>query len=189
MHLIAISLNRALVLVPCIYALFAFRWSAVLIAALVPDLAPFISLIGAVFFSILGLMCPAVIHLATFWDHDDENGVCSEDWDSEDDSDFDGDYIAVSDDVDLDGVRRPSQMRRSSIHRKKGMSRLAIAKDVAIILIALVALVSGSYTSLVDIIALHTGGHEHSGNATVVSTAHANMTSHTVIGPGPESVF
>lgn len=158
-----------------------------LIAALVPDLAPFISLIGAVFFSILGLMCPAVIHLATFWNHNDEDGEQSDDWDTEDDSSLDGDYYAVSDHADLGRARRPPQMRRSSIHRKKGMSRLAIAKDVAIVLIALIALVSGTYASLVDIVAFYNGGHGghggHAGNATTAVPTDA------VIGPGPESVF
>lgn len=165
-----------------------------LIAALVPDLAPFISLIGAVFFSILGLMCPAVIHLATFWNHNDEDGDDADDWDSEeDDSSLDGDYYAVSDDAGLGrGARRPPQMRRSSVRRrKKGMSRTAVAKDVAIVLIALIALVSGTYASLVDIVAFYNGGHggAHAvGNATATAAA-ATTAVPTVIGPGPESVF
>lgn len=168
-----------------------------LIAALVPDLAPFISLIGAVFFSILGLMCPAVIHLATFWNHNDDEDGDEDDWDSGDESSFDGDYYAVADDAGLGGrgARRPPQMRRgSAARRRKGMSRAAVAKDVAIVLIALIALVSGTYASLVDIVAFYNGGGHGGGahggggggNATVFVTA---SPADAVIGPGPESVF
>lgn len=157
------------------------------IAALVPDLAPFISLIGAVFFSILGLMCPAVIHLVAFWDNDDENGMESGDSDSEDEMDFDGDYYVVGDDADLGGVPRQPRRRNSgrSVRRRKGMSRMAIVKDVAIILIAVIALVSGTYASLVDIVAFYGAGGEttvHAVNATLESTT-------TTIGNGPESAF
>ncbi|CAH1732867.1 proton-coupled amino acid transporter-like protein pathetic [Aphis gossypii] len=161
----------------------------VLIAALVPDLAPFISLIGAVFFSILGLMCPAVIHLVAFWNHGNENGEDTDDeTDSEDDLDFDGDYYAVEDDTDLEAVQRQPQRRRSSgrstRRRRKGMDRWTVAKDVAIVLIALIALVSGTYASLVDIVAFYggeSGGHHEAGAV--------NGTATTTIGPGPESAF
>lgn len=160
-----------------------------LIAALVPDLAPFISLIGAVFFSILGLMCPAVIHLVAFWNHGNENGEETDDeTDSEDDLDFDGDYYAVEDDTDLEAVQRQPQRRRSSgrstRRRRKGMNRWTVAKDVAIVLIALIALVSGTYASLVDIVAFYggeSGGHHAAGAV--------NGTATTTIGPGPESAF
>jgi len=40
----------------------------VLIAIALPDLEPFISLVGAICFSILGLLCPAVIEIVTFWE-------------------------------------------------------------------------------------------------------------------------
>lgn len=160
---------------------------SVFIAALVPDLAPFISLIGAVFFSILGLMCPAVIHLFAFWERNDENGEDYDESDTEDDLDFDGDYYAVDDDTDLDGMQRQQQRRRSSgrsTHKRKGMSRWTAAKDVAIIMIALIALVSGTYASLVDIVAFYGAGvedGEHNVNGTYVAT--------TTIGPGPESAL
>jgi proton-coupled amino acid transporter len=35
----------------------------------VPTISPFISLIGALCFSILGLIVPAFIEVITFWDH------------------------------------------------------------------------------------------------------------------------
>lgn len=41
---------------------------AVLIAVAVPTIIPFVSLIGAFCFSILGLMCPVFIEVVTFWD-------------------------------------------------------------------------------------------------------------------------
>lgn len=152
-----------------------------------PDLAPFISLIGAVFFSILGLMCPAIIHLVAFWDNDDENGVESGDSDSEDELDFDGDYYVVGDDADLDSVPRQQQRQNSgqSLRRRKGMSRFAIVKDVLIVLIAVIALVSGTYASLVDIVAFYGAGSEttvHAVNGTIETTT-------SVIGNGPESAF
>ncbi|XP_044252291.1 proton-coupled amino acid transporter-like protein pathetic [Tribolium madens] len=41
---------------------------SVLIAVAVPTIVPFVSLIGAFCFSILGLMCPVFIEVLTFWD-------------------------------------------------------------------------------------------------------------------------
>jgi len=166
----------------------------VFIAALVPDLAPFISLIGAVFFSILGLMCPAVIHLAAFWNHGDEDGEDTDDaTDSEDDLDFDGDYYAVDDDTDLEAMKRQPQRRRSSgrttRRRHKGMSRWTVAKDVAIVLIALIALVSGTYASLVDIVAFYGADGESGQHAANGANGSAVVPGTTTIGPGPESAF
>ncbi|XP_063910325.1 proton-coupled amino acid transporter-like protein pathetic isoform X2 [Zophobas morio] len=40
----------------------------IIIAVLVPEIVPFVSLIGAFCFSILGLMCPVVIEILVFWD-------------------------------------------------------------------------------------------------------------------------
>jgi len=41
----------------------------VILAVAVPTISPFISLIGALCFSILGLVVPAFIEVITFWDH------------------------------------------------------------------------------------------------------------------------
>jgi len=41
---------------------------AVAIAIAVPTITPFVSLIGAFCFSILGLLCPVFIEVVTFWD-------------------------------------------------------------------------------------------------------------------------
>lgn len=38
-------------------------------AAAIPNLGPFISLVGAVCLSTLGLMFPAIIEVVTFWEH------------------------------------------------------------------------------------------------------------------------
>lgn len=40
----------------------------VLLAVAVPAISPFVSLIGAFFFSILGLLVPVYIEMVTFWD-------------------------------------------------------------------------------------------------------------------------
>lgn len=40
----------------------------VLLAVAVPAITPFVALIGAFFFSILGLMVPIYIEMVTFWD-------------------------------------------------------------------------------------------------------------------------
>ncbi|KAF4527573.1 hypothetical protein B566_EDAN016156 [Ephemera danica] len=42
--------------------------STVVLAVAVPTIGPFIALIGSLCFSILGLICPAVIEVVTFWD-------------------------------------------------------------------------------------------------------------------------
>ncbi|XP_049810735.1 proton-coupled amino acid transporter-like protein CG1139 isoform X1 [Schistocerca nitens] len=51
---------------------FGYRFLTVMltvaVAAAVPDLGPIITLVGAVFASTLGLLCPAVIDSATFWE-------------------------------------------------------------------------------------------------------------------------
>lgn len=41
--------------------------TCVLLAVAVPTITPFVALIGAFFFSILGLMTPVYIELITFW--------------------------------------------------------------------------------------------------------------------------
>ncbi|XP_046993348.1 proton-coupled amino acid transporter-like protein CG1139 [Schistocerca americana] len=69
------------------------------VAAAVPELGPVVSLVGAVCFSTLGLLCPAAIEMATCWP-----------------------------------------------------SRWLLAKDSLIIILSLAALVSGSYTSILEII-------------------------------------
>lgn len=137
----------------------------VLIAAIVPNLSPIISLFGAVFFSILGLLCPAIIHLATFWEHDDEDDEdlkCSNsqtDWEFDDEDNNYGDE-AGPEDVQQHG---PSSSVQSA-SKRKGMSRWTIAIDIAIVLIALIALVSGTYVSMTDIIATYSDHDGHANN-------------------------
>lgn len=114
----------------------------VFIAAIVPNLAPVVSLFGAIFFSVLGLLCPAAIHLATFWEHKHGNG----------------DTAQTFDDVDPANpgdVPRKTRQRKRNRSKPTGMSRWTVAKDVAIIFIALIALVSGTYTSMLDILAFY----------------------------------
>lgn len=41
----------------------------VAVAIAVPNLGPIISLVGALCFSTLGLLCPAVIETVTYWEH------------------------------------------------------------------------------------------------------------------------
>lgn len=160
------------------------------IAAIVPNLSPIISLFGAVFFSILGLLCPAAIHLVLFWNYNNDNDEHNEDSDSENDLRFDGvDNYAMFDDMSLEcggSTQRQQQRGISSDElgtRKKGMSRLAAAKDVAIILLALFAMVSGAYASLVDIF------HSYGSSNAVQSMNSTIAMITTTIGPGPESAF
>lgn len=134
-----------------------------------PDLAPFISLIGAVFYSILGLLCPAVIHLAVFWHGRGAGADGDSDSESEDDgSDCDADYHAVDEEADggaaiqraprrIDGGVAARRARRridgggATDPSKGAMSRWTAFKDIVIIVLALIALVSGTYISLVNI--------------------------------------
>lgn len=141
------------------------------IATLVPDLAPFISLIGAVFYSILGLFCPAVIHLVVFWHNRGAGADGDDDSETEDDDlNCDADYYAIEEDDDdvavqrasrrTDGVAVQRAQRRigggggdggATDNSEKGMSRWTVFKDIVIILLALIALVTGTYISLVNI--------------------------------------
>lgn len=160
------------------------------IAAIVPNLAPIISLFGAVFFSILGLLCPAVIHLVAFWDHSNENCEHYEDSDSENDLRFDGvDNYAMLDEMSIEcgGVTQRQQQSRMSSDEsgssKKGMSRWTATKDMAIALLALFVMVSGAYMSLVDIFQSYGSSvKQNSINNTIAMIT-------TTIGPGLESAF
>nr|CAD7575120.1 unnamed protein product [Timema californicum] len=78
--------------------------ATVAVAIAVPNLGPIISLVGAVCFSTLGLLCPAVIETATHW----ENGL--------------------------------------------GKFRWVLWKNVLIIFFSLLALITGAYTSILEII-------------------------------------
>lgn len=137
-------------------------------------------------------MCPAVIHLVTFWEYNNEkeNVENYEDSDSENDLRYDGvDNYAMFDDMSIecgDNTQRQQQRRMSndeSSTKKKGMSRLTATKDVAIALLALFAMVSGAYASLVDIfLSYGSSSHEHTINSTIEIVT-------TTIGPGPESAF
>jgi len=162
------------------------------IAAIVPNLAPIISLFGAVFFSILGLLCPAVIHLVAFWEYknENENDENYEDSDSENGLRFDGvDNYAMFDDMSIEcgGNTQRQQQRRisndESSTREKGISRLTATKDVAIALLALFAMVSGAYASLVDIFQCYgSSSKEDAINSTIEIIT-------TTIGPGPETAY
>lgn len=48
--------------------IYLFQILTVLIAALIPNLGPFITLIGAVCLSTLGLIFPSVIEIVTYWE-------------------------------------------------------------------------------------------------------------------------
>lgn len=76
-------------------------------AIAVPNLGPIISLVGAVFFALLGLLFPAVIEIATYFDG----------WEG--------------------GL---------------GRYKWILYKDIVIILFATLALVFGTYTSIIEII-------------------------------------
>lgn len=138
-------------------------------------------------------MCPALIHLVTFWEQDvddecDETcyvtaaGYSNAELDF-DPADVDYYYAEYPDEEGGKGTRRG---RRCGDKRKKsgvpsGMSSWEAAKDVCIVIVALVALVSGTYASLVDIVAFY-GGEEGSAAAAAATT----MATST-IGAGPES--
>lgn len=142
------------------------------------------------FFSILGLLCPAVIHLVAFWEHNIDNDEHFEDSDSENDLRFDGiDNYAMFDEMSIEcgDIPQQKQPRRMSSDelgsRKKGMSRLTATKDVAIALLALFAMVSGAYASLIDIFQSYgISGKDHSVNTTIAMIT-------TTIGPVPELEF
>lgn len=131
----------------------------VLIAAIVPNLSPIISLFGAVFFSILGLLCPAIIHLVTFWEHDDEDDEDFKYSNSHTNWGFDEDENDHCEKTAPESSQQHDPSSRESASKRKGMSMWTVAKDIAIILIALIALVSGTYVSLTDIIATY-GDHD-----------------------------
>lgn len=124
------------------------RLFAVLIAAIMPNLAPVISLFGAVFFSMLGLFCPAIIHLVTFWENNDEYSEYFEYSDSDDNTINSAVFEGV-DVKDIGDALRTSEKKRMDSDR--GMNWWTATKDIVIVLMALSALVSGAYSSLMDI--------------------------------------
>jgi proton-coupled amino acid transporter len=80
----------------------------VIVAVAVPTISPFMSLIGALCFSMLGLIMPAIIEVVTFWD----GGL--------------------------------------------GPHRWRLWKNVVIGVFGVIAMVFGSYTSIVEIVKLYT---------------------------------
>ncbi|XP_025417823.1 proton-coupled amino acid transporter-like protein pathetic [Sipha flava] len=132
-----------------------------LISAAVPNLSPVIALFGAVLFSTLGLFCPAVIHLVAFWEHNDEEEEDFKEPDFDDDLEYEVDNYAVYDAADLEygnKVRWKQQEKKNcdlSVSRTKGMSKWIIIKDISIVIIAAMALVFGTYASLIDIFAFY----------------------------------
>ncbi|GLH03572.1 Proton-coupled amino acid transporter-like protein pathetic [Gryllus bimaculatus] len=81
--------------------------ATVILAIAVPTIAPFIALIGALCFSILGLIVPALIEVVTFWEH---------------------------------GM---------------GPGRWRLWKNILLCVFGLIALGSGTYTSILEIIAVY----------------------------------
>lgn len=142
---------------------------SVLIAAIEPRLELIISLFGAVFFSILGLLCPAIIHLATFWENNDQDNEHtekrehSENLDSKNDLEFDRNGNAMfnnmSQEENHDNVQHKAYKEKRNSEKPSNnhycLSRWGIAKDIGIVFIAIIALISGSYTSIKDIIEKH----------------------------------
>lgn len=118
---------------------------------MVPNLAPVISLFGAVFFSILGLLCPAVIHLFTFWEHSNWDGADDE---KSNDVTFDKQkYVtATFNDIDLENYDNLQQQSSKLAGGTKGMSWLTVIKDVTIVLFALFTLFAGAHASISDIV-------------------------------------
>ncbi|VVC37497.1 Amino acid transporter, transmembrane domain [Cinara cedri] len=136
-----------------------------IIAAIMPSLTPIISLFGAVFFSMLGLFCPAIIHLATFWEYDDEDSNDNDFENSNSDSNFyinhcennintvfdDPEDSAASNDAHRE-YRTTATIVDGSTNSKTGMSWFIVAKDALIVLLAIATLVSGTFSSVIDII-------------------------------------
>jgi len=90
------------------YALRTFLITlTVVLAVVVPTISPFISLIGALCFSMLGLIVPALIEIVTFWD----NGL--------------------------------------------GPHRWRLWKNIIVSIFGVIALLFGSYTSIVEIVKLY----------------------------------
>lgn len=76
----------------------------VVVAVVVRKLGPFIGLVGAVFFSILGLLVPSIVETVTYWEYD------------------------------------------------LGRGNWKLWKNVGLSVLAIVALISGSFTSITEII-------------------------------------
>lgn len=134
---------------------------------MVPNLAPVISLFGAIFFSILGLLCPAVIHLFTFWEHSDGNVYEK----SNDVQFYEQKYItATFNDIDLEHCDNLQHQSSKLAGGTKGISWLTVIKDVTIIVFALFTLFAGAHASLVDIVALYGSTVQHAANSTTIHT-------------------
>lgn len=136
----------------------------------------------------LGLFCPAVIHLVAFWEYGDGDGGDIESSNSDDNAranrrEIPSSLYTVFDDIDLDdhgnaqGQCRPiADNIGGSTDVAKGMSRFTMVKDVVIVFLAWVALVSGTYASMIDIINIY--GFNSSNLTETLGTA--SMTSLTI---------
>lgn len=131
----------------------------------------------------LGLFCPAVIHLVTFWEYgDDENVENSNSNDNTNINHYANMYTGFDNtDPEYDAASNVQNQYRTTVQNidrstitKKSMSWFIIVKDAFIVLLALAALVSGTYASMMDIIASYGSDSE---------TAPVNTTTATSIVP------
>lgn len=51
-----------------VIVIFVYFYVIVLVAVIVPDIGPFVSLIGALCFSFLGILFPVIIEMVTYWE-------------------------------------------------------------------------------------------------------------------------
>lgn len=121
------------------------RVIAVIVATVVPDVGPMISLVGSVGFSVLGLIVPAVLETVWYWDpkseHDFQDAIDEMNCVSE--TVEDGIGLAsvaalTSKDSKTDEIRQKIATRRT----------LRVVKNSLYILLALFALTGGAFYNL-----------------------------------------
>jgi len=123
------------------------RVIAVIVATVVPDVGPMISLVGSVGFSVLGLLVPAALETAWYWDLKSEEDYCEEL-----DVFVELEGIGLASAAALTPRVENSKMRKIAVRRK-----LRHIKNCIYVILALSALAGGAFYNLREMFALAPG--------------------------------
>lgn len=120
----------------------------VIVATVVPDVGPMISLVGAVGFSVLGIIIPAAMETAWYWDpkteNDFENNLQGTNCDGETVEDGNGLASAA---VLMSKVAKTNKAKRRMAIRRT----IRHVKNSIYVVLALFALTGGAYYNLKEI--------------------------------------
>lgn len=120
----------------------------VIVATVVPDVGPMISLVGAVGFSVLGIIIPAAMETAWYWDPKSENDLEN----TLQGTNFDGETVEDGNGLASAAVLMSKVAKTDKDKRKMAIRRtIRHVKNSIYVVLALFALTGGAYYNLKEI--------------------------------------